>query len=385
MNFIKKAALVAVMVMACTPLFADDQQNGQIGLDISHDKVDILKAAIESGELDPNKMPNGSLITPLGLAIEKRSPKCIDYLLSLSSVDVHATYYVIYVGGGGSKSNHNALFTAVKYGDTDTANKLLDRGVEADYLSTEYYTDGDFNSKITTLVQAMYAEETPEMKAVAQRVADATKQVNRSFNYTTTASEKKKMLPTVSLLYRLICDGLDNHSFHNDMIISLIKRGAKADVYFTPIAESDALIKQNTSAENYAAYKAAQKYLYMSPLLGAAQTGNHELMRYMIETCKVPYARYDDKGALVFANCKTTACLEVMLDQGLDINTVHPAVGFPVLFTTATSENYELMEGLLKHGADQNISVKGYTINDVIRSYPKKRQKKVQALLEKYK
>ncbi len=193
------------------------------------------------------------------------------------------------------------------------------------------------------------------------------------------------MLPTVSLLYRLIGEANDNHAYHNDMIISLIERGAKSDIYFTPVDSSDALIKQNTSAENYAAYKAAQKYQYMSPLLAAAQTGNHELMRYLIEEQKVPYARYDDKGALVFASCKTTACIEVMLDQGVDIDTAHPAAGMPVLFSSVTSENYELMEGLLKHGADQTVTVNGYTINDMIRSYPKKRQKTVTALLEKYK
>lgn len=385
MNIIKRLVLVAVMLIVYKPLFADDQQNGQIGLDISHDKVDILKAAIESGELNPNKMPNGSLISPLGLAIEKGSRKCIDYLLSLPSVDIHATYYVIYVGGGGSKSNHNSLYSAIKFGDTETANILLDRGVEADYLCKEVFLDGDFKSNITTLVMAMYLEETPEAKEVVQRLADATKQINRTFAYDATPSEKKSLLPTVSLLYRLIGEANDNHSYHNDMIISLIERGAKSNIYFTPVDASDAVIKQNTSAENYAAYKAAQKYLYMSPLLIAAQTGNHELMRYLIEKSKVPYARYDDKGALVFASCKTTDCIKVMLDQGVDINTVHPAAGMPVLFTSVTSENYELMEGLLKNGADPNITANGYTVNDMIRSYPKKRQKQVLAILEKYK
>lgn len=371
--------------MASKPIFADDQQNGQIGLDISHDKVDILKAAIESGELSPNQMPNGSRISPLGLAIEKGSRKCIDYLLSLSSVDIHATYYVIFVGGGGSVNNHNALYTAVKCGDIESANALLDRGAEADYLSEETYSDGTFRSRTTTLITSLFMEETPEARELVKRLGEGTKQVNRSFAYDKTAAEKALLLPTVSLLYRLICEGNDNHAYHNEMIISLIERGAKADAYFTPVAASDAVIKQNTTAENYAAYKAAQKYLYMSPLLAAAQTGNDELMRYMIETKKVPYVRNDDKGALVFANCKTTKCLEVILDQGMDINTAHPAAGLPVLFSTATSENYELMEGLLKHGADQNISVNGYTINDFIRSYPKKRQKKVTDLLAKYK
>lgn len=385
MNIVKKLMLVSVLLMGFTPTFADDQQNGQLGLDISHDKVDILKAAIESGELDPNTMPGGSLISPLGLAIEKGSRQCIDYLLSLPSVDVHATYYVIYVGAGGSKSNHNALYTAVKYGDFETANKLLDRGVESDYLCKEVYLDGTYRGNTTTLVMAMYLDETPQIKEMVQRLADATKQVNRMFSYDATASEKASLLPTVSLLYRLVGEANDNHAYHNDMIISLIERGAKADIYFTPLDANDALIKQNTSAENYAAYKAAQQYMYMSPLLAAAQTGNHELMRYMIEQCKVPYARYEDKGALVFASCKTTACIEVMLDQGVDINTVHPAAGMPVLFSAVTAENYELMDGLLKHGADQNVSVNGYTVNDMMRSYPKKRQKEVTAILEKYK
>ncbi|MFR9513369.1 MAG: ankyrin repeat domain-containing protein [Rikenellaceae bacterium] len=384
MNIIKRLILATIMLMAYEPLFADDQQNGQIGLDISHDKVDILKAAIESGELDPNQMPNGSLITPLGLAIEKGSRKCIDYLLSLSSVDIHATYYVIYVGGGGSKSNHNSLFSAVKFGDIETANMLLDRGVEADYLCRELYQDGTFRSNITTLVISMYLDETPDARALTQRLADATSQINRSFAYDATPSEKESLLPTVSLLYRLICEANDNHAYHNDMIISLIERGTKDNIYFTPVDASDAIIKQNTSAENYAAYKAAQKYQYMSPLLAAAQTGNHELMRYLIEESHVPYDRYEDKGALVFASCKTTACIEVMLDQGVDIHTAHPAAGMPVLFSAVTSENYELMEGLLKNGADQNVTVNGYTVNDMIRSYPKKRQKQVVAILEKY-
>ncbi len=385
MNFVKRLLLVTIFLTTCGSLFADDQQNGQIGLDISHDKVDILRAAIESGELDPNKMPNGSLISPLGLAIEKKSRKCIDYLLSLSSVDVHQTYYVIYVGAGESKSNHNALYTAVNYGDVETANKLLDRGVEADYLCKRVYQDGTFRSNTTTLVISLYQDETPAMRELVQRLADATKQINRTFAYDATPSEKASMLPTVSLLYRLIGEAGDDHSYHNDMIISLIERGAKSNIYFTPVASSDAVIKQNTSAENYAAYKAAQKYLYMSPLLAAVQTGNHELMRYLIEVNKVPYERYDDKGALVFASCKTTACLEVMLAQGVDVDTAHPAAGMPVLFTAASSENYELLEGLLKNGADQDITAKGVTINDIIRSYPKKRQKKVLALLEKYK
>ncbi len=385
MTIFKRALLIATLFLLSQPLFADDQQNGQLGLDISHDKVDILRAAIESGELNPNKMPGGSLISPLGLAIEKGSRKCIDYLLSLPSVDIHATYYVIYVGAGGSKSNHNALFTAVKYGDIQTANALLDRNADADYLSKETYLDGTFRGNITTLIYSLYIDETPEAKALSQRLADATKEINRLFSYDATPSEKASLLPTVSLLYRLVGEANDNHSFHNDMIISLIERGAKADIYFAPSSANDALIKQNTSAENYAAYQAAQKYIYMSPLLAAAQTGNDGLMRYMIEVAKVPYERYDDKGALVFANCKTTECIEVMLEQGLDINTVHPAAGMPVLFTAASSENYELLEGLLKNGADQNITVNGYTIYDIIRSYPKKRQKLVTALLDEYK
>lgn len=72
-----------------------------------------------------------------------------------------------------------------------------------------------------------------------------------------------------------------------------------------------------------------------------------------------------------------------MLAQGLNVNTTRPS-GMPVLLSAVTAENYDGLDGLLKHGADAFVSVNGATVSDFIKTYSSSRKKKVVKIYKTY-
>lgn len=353
----------------------DEQVYGDLGKVIYEKNIEELNRMLDAGA-DPNEMQ--ALITPLGIAIEWKRQECIDILLAHPKIDIHKMYTVIHQGGAVDMTIKNALLSAVDNANCKVANTLIDMGANVDFYYKTIYADGRFSSDGTPLTALLYKDKTKEVVELAQRIADNTKEINRLFNYT----QYGLSLPDIDLFGKLIGEGNENREVFNDVFISLIDRGVDVKKYFEITSSGNALMEQYLSAAELEAYKKNQKYLYGSSLLAAARVGNAPVLKHMIDK-GAPIERYDDGGAVLFSACTNIECVQVMLDCGLDINTRYPS-GMPLLLTAVTSENYDLIDGMLKLGADPFIELNGITIKDTMRSYPSSRKKKLIKIYKKY-
>lgn len=374
--------MLMLVVMAITTLNAysiDEQSYGEMGQLIYEKKAKELQAMLDAGA-NPNQLQG--MITPLGIAVEWGRTECIEILLAHPKIEINTIYTVVVRGGSGVMTTRNALLSAINEGNFTLANKLIDMGIECDILSKATSLDGSFKEYHTPLTAIYYWDKKKEVVELAQRIADKTKNIDRVFSY---SQYKKEMnaLPDISLVQRLIGDDDDDRTIFNPVTISFMERGADFKRYFEISKTGEELVAQYMTKEEYAAYKALQKYItYNSCPLAAALRGNAEVLKYMIDN-GAPISRYDDGGAVLFSTCTNIDCVKVLLDRGVDINTCHPS-GWPLILTAATSENYDLIDGMLALGADPFIAVKGITIRETMRSYPNSRKKKLQKVYKKY-
>lgn len=374
--------LVLIVVLVATTISAyciDEQSYGEMGLAIYQKRAKDLQAMLDAGA-DPNEMQ--ALITPLGIAIEWGRDDCIDILLAHPDIDVHKMYTVIVRGGSGMMTNKNALLSAIGNENFEVAHKLLDMGINCDFVTKDCRLDGSFISDATPLIATYYCNKTKDAVALAQRIADNTKEIDRVFSYAEYEAEMIG-LPDISLVQRLIGDDDYDRTIFNEVTISLIDRGADVKRFFEISQRGSDILAQYMTAEEYAAYTALQKYVsYSSCPLAAALRGNNEVLEYLLDK-GAPMVRHDDGGAVLFCTCINIECLKVLLDRGVDINTCHPS-GMPLLFLAITAENYDLIDGMLEMGADPFIESKGITVNDMMRSYPSSRKKKVQKIYKNH-
>ncbi len=381
MTHLKSILLATLILLGFSPaaLAYDEQTYGEMGNLIYSNKPSELQKLLDSGA-DPNAMQEK--ITPLGIAIEWKRQECIDILLAHPKINPHKEYTVITRGGSGQTKNKNALLSAIDNGNTEVANRLLDLGVNADFVSKTYNFMGDFMGDTTPLISLYFWDKTPENVALAQRIADKTKEISRVFTY---SQYKKEMnaLPDTNLIQRLIGDDDDDRTAFNAVTISLMKRGADFKRYFEMSQLGSELVAQYMSASEYAAYKKNQQYVsYTSCLMSAALRGNAELLEYMIDN-GASIERYNDGGAVLFCTCINIECIKVLLKQGLSIDTCHPS-GMPLLLSAVTAENNDLIDGMLTLGADPFISCNGITVRETMRSYPSKRKKALQKIYKSH-
>ncbi len=380
MKKIKLLLALAVMAFGMNAYCYDNQTYGELGQAIYKNDAVKVQQLLDSG-VSPNEMQEQ--ITPLGIALEWKKTKCVAVLLAHPSIDINQTYSVITTGGAGSVKKRNALISAVDNYLVDEAQQLLDMGADANFVTTEYDLSNNFEGDATALTLIYYKDKNAKTVALAQSIADKTTDINKVFSYSQYTTEQMDSQSDISLLMRLIGQGNEERSILNSVTISLMDRGANFKQYFEITQKGTELLAQYMSKEDYATYQKNQKYVsYTCALLSAAVAGNSELMQYMIEN-GASYERYDDEGGVIFSACKNTACIEVMLAQGLNVNTTHPS-GMPVLLSAVTAENYDVLDGLLKHGADAFVAVNGSTVSDFIKTYPSSRKKKVVKLYKTY-
>ncbi len=82
-------------------------------------------------------------------------------------------------------------------------------------------------------------------------------------------------------------------------------------------------------------------------------------------------------------SCTTAECAQVLMNHGVDINVGHPVSGWPLIFS-AVKLSDELLEGILKLGADPNVEVNGVTVKALLQGVSSKQRKSATKILEKY-
>lgn len=375
MKQIKLFLFVVYALFICITAQAyDNQPYNDFGYAVSADDVKKVEAMLASGT-SPNEMQGE--ITPLGIALENGAKKVALILLNHPDIDVHIIYTNIIYGSSTIKNTikKNALLSAVQNENMEAAKILLERGVEADFYY-ENFLNGELQDNGTTLLSALkILPATKESLEVAQLIADKTVNINRMF--------KQESAADINLLTRAIREDSEKVRYkYTSVLCSLVDKGANTKIYYDVTDSGLAALKQYATAEQLAAYQKSAKYTYSSPLTAAANVGNSELLDYMIEK-GASISRYDDKGAVLLSSCVNKECVAVLLKHGVDINTTFPSTGWPLLFSAA-SGNTDLFEGLLELGADADISVNGYTVQDVIKNQSSKTKKAVTKALEKY-
>ncbi|MFI3240051.1 MAG: hypothetical protein R3Y22_05625 [Bacteroidales bacterium] len=374
MKQIKVLLILTFIAMFSINSYAVDEQYDDFGIAIRSNKLNIVKEMVESGAVDVNKM--STEISPLGLAIELGKDKIVEYLLSRPDIDINVAYYDVRVGAGGRRLYKTAILSAIGRGEIELIQTLLDMGANVDYYSKTTYADGSFHSDTTPLLSALHLEYSDDAEKVVQQIADKTTNINRTFTY--------EAIPDANLISRAIGDDADDRYKYNNVLRSLIDRGAKIETFWKPTDTGIAALRQYADAATIAAYEKNQKYMFSSVVMNAAMRGNGEILDYLIQK-GAKYEYYSDKGATVFCTCINAETVEVLVKRGVDVNTVHPGSGWPLLFTAASLVlDSDLLDGLLRLGADPYMQVNGVTVASVIKTYPSKRKKAVAKVYEKY-
>ncbi len=283
---IKRLVAISSLLLAMCGT-ADAQVNynfNELGKAIHHGDFETVKSLIESGT-DPNEMQN--VTTPLGIATDRNRDDAFDLLMEQPGIEINTVFTIEYLGAGYENAMiKNALLCAVDSHNIRMANILLDRGAQADFLYSDKRTDGTSQTG-TTLMNSFRVPHSEQSEALAQRIADNTSNLNREFQFLNATK--------VNLLYKLIEEV--NCKQYNQVVKSVIDRGADYKAYFAPDESGLALVRQYASAADVAAMEKNLKYTYQSCLQIAALKGNSELLDYMISK-GAPVDRYDDKGAM---------------------------------------------------------------------------------------
>ena len=389
------------------------------GIAILEGDVSKLSSLLNTG-VSPHKK-QGSGISLLGIAIQTGNAKIVKMILEhpkFSNINERFTV-VTSVAPVYISMQSSAIVEAIKTGNPEMIAMIMDENPSVEEVYEEHVlVEGrkEIDMIYTPLILAMNelnsydgrAKKTTKNYKLAdyaeqvQRIADATKNVNLVIPENQNASGPgnkpyANKLPNVAQLKSLLMyitpsvdakRGLNTYS--NKVVMSIIDRGANVNYSYTV----DFTAYNKAVAKQYGAMldpQVAKQLAAINKTTIAKQTiyashiqKNAELLEYALEH-GATVAHNGDKSATFFCSLTDLATIKMLVKRGMDINTLNPLNGFPLLFTIIGIPDTEMLEGVLRMGADMELLNKnGCSVEKCLQGMRPRDRKKQRKVIEKY-
>lgn len=259
------------------PRHTDSKYFKPLGVAIREGKHKEVQRLLDSG-VSPNQLQE--TMSPLGIAVQGDNIEAFMILMNHKDIDVNQYYTVIERGGAVASTRLTAIADAIYLGNPTMMRMLLDKGAKVDYifetinLSAKPPTMDARNTPLTFgfahIGYYVLGSKYPTSKfnvheqfVELQRIADMTTNLNRKFIIHSHHAgpgnvPHKTDVPFTSspnsLLMQIISgnhyasDGNPFRKEINDIIISLIERGADADYEYYADVKNMVKVMQYTEA-----------------------------------------------------------------------------------------------------------------------------------------
>ncbi|CAG7925132.1 unnamed protein product [Penicillium olsonii] len=254
---------------------------------LSHGDLGTIRFAIEEAGADVHASAPGQHLNVLGSVARHRKLDSLKYLVEKCHLDVnHASDWA------------TPLILAVEGGDINCVRYLVEHGADIHKLSD--------NQQMTALIKAVNEGQHECARYLVQQGAD----INQPVPKNSTGSA--------------LAEALDSYLVSEEMVIYLIDNGA--DVNLLVDGHNKTLLSR------------------------AAQTGNFEIVRRMLEKGSNVNPSGRDGPLMSATSGKNLKCVQLLLDNAADVN----PVGESPILAAAENDWPECVQLLLQNGADPN-------------------------------